>query len=500
MNGDLGLTLYNMGWEETKTMRTEWLPNIQNKITHLRIEKGNLRHLKIGIFRKEMSINFKVVELIDLPINDLPTFFFVFTVNLKSLYIRNLAITYIQLQSMPSLINLEIIGCATSHDFDISRFLMHRVKCHKLITLRFNHNNIQNSIKENTFSMLCNIGTLDLSHNEIENFPENAFNKLSSNIETLNLAHNKLKTLPEMFFNIFHRLEKDHVIHLSDNLFECGCDVKNVKEYITQYPNKFATFPYCSKKIDAWHVNFSIEQIEHICSVPRVIEINDFDDNDNCSSMPITEVTLSNISTTAAGHELVQNIGVNCYSHYNIVVPQILSSTNLQRKIRIASESNDKYLITTKYPLDYSILYLENNFLIDGYKNLPRLKCLLNTKTNQIGYLKAKLSLKPNHLYQFCMMKNELLAASSLECISFYTHFKIKINAICWILIKYRTVVVTAWIFVGIIAFILGIYLSFSVAKRFPKLLGLKTKKPVFINRNKTPNFMRHNEMYVENI
>lgn len=459
-------------------MRADHFPTTKAFLHHLRIENGNLGEIKPELFTEELFGQLKTFELINLPIKHLYLNSFS---RLELLIIRNLTLTNIQLNNMPNLNYFSIFNCSQAI-LNIAN-LMKRAEVPKLKILLFNYNNINRTITANTFSGLRNIETLDLRYNRIESFSGNAFINLPSNVKTINLARNRLKFLPEKFFSILDRLKNNEVIHLYKNSFECGCQVENLRFYLSNFPKKFFEHSLTKRVFCKISEQNSITYMDVQHNPIICLELNKHE----------TEEEVEEI-TDDDPPKIMNKITIYCHPRDSFIQPINLTINKPQHAISIVKHSSEsKYCLkVNEYPMGYFIVGFENEFSIDEDQNLIS-TCILDS-LHMKRKICSKPPLRPNHLYRFCVMKKNSATVSPLECVFSYT--KTKVVTIGWISIKYRTIVVAAWIFVGVITFIFGTYLSFFLAKKYPKLFCRKVKKPIIIYRKTTSHFGRLNQRY----
>lgn len=471
-----------MKWN-TLVIRTKWFPN-KPAIHHLHIEDVYVTGLMGGLLDEEQFKPLKTLELINLPFDQgFTEQVFNGTINLSTLFIRNVSIPFIQLKSMPSLMNLTILYCA---QIDIELLMAH-AKFPKLKSIRFNFNRFS-EITRDTFSDLPVIEELDLSHNQIESVHEIAFSRLPSNISIINLANNKLRKLPDQFFTLLNSpLQNDYVIHLYGNSFGRNCESNRLKYSIEKYSIKFyGNVSYILPSFNdetqgkTWH-EFCLKGATE--DIPNKIIIN-------------THVQNQNVSKLVDNYKSI-DIEVDCNSFNETIPTKNFFLIKPKTNIRIDYKSTGTYgLSVANFSLDYFIVGFENSRTNIGDNNLTQFSCISNTHKNHKETVHVKPPIKPNHLYRFCVvMRNELEKISPLECVSFFS--KTKITAAAWISIDHRTPLIAVYVFFSAATLVFGAYLPFVVAKKYPELFGIKVKKPVIILRNSAHSSFIH--LYVFN-
>ena len=106
---------------------------------------------------------------------------------------------------------------------------------------------------------LNNITLLDLSSNNIKEIGETVMEVIDENVKSLDIRGNNLKTLPKSIT----KANKTNKLWISDNPYECNCDMIWMKDWLTDNENvidkKNVTCSGSKVKGEANHINcFSI--------------------------------------------------------------------------------------------------------------------------------------------------------------------------------------------------------------------------------------------------
>ena len=92
-------------------------------------------------------------------------------------------------------------------------------------------------------------------------------------------------------------------------------------------------------------------------------------------------------------------------------------------------------------------------------------KCLI--KRDEFKTLDIKQDLESNRIYRFCAMKKQSRTIAPQNCVSFDSSTQTK-DADVWMMMDDKTLFITVFAICSILALIIGISASFSLAKCYP--------------------------------
>lgn len=242
--------------------------NGTRSILALRIENSQIYTIEAGAFATFPFKNMFQLDLIDLPIFELPADAFDGLISLQLLIMTKLnfqrfetnillpcqKLNEIQLMNFPHS-EIELIGLFGSNILENTQ------------RVRINGNNIGAMISRFDFLGLVNVRDLNLRDNKITSIPDGVFEMITSELRFLDLSKNLLKTLPSGLFESIPQLD-GRMIHLEENIWRCDCDLEHLRRLMQKNSKSFFPFVYCvgPSIFNGWR----IIDIEGFCK--RVVE------------------------------------------------------------------------------------------------------------------------------------------------------------------------------------------------------------------------------------
>lgn len=404
-----------------------WFP-VKKPIWELEIRDSSLYLIRPNAFNANEFSTLIRLHLVNLPnIRILRNETFNGLNNLRFLSLQKINIHYVTPNILYPCPNIEYFRI-NNWSNDVQNFTSFTgfKKLKKLTNIRFNSNNFKNTIKENTFSGLVAVKYIFLDRNQIEVIGENSFDRVNSTLKLLSLTENRLKTIPYGLFDFLFEKERQTIrISLHHNEWNCSCQSEYLHNMLRKFPLTFNVVkPRCGSPINLHNQD--------------IMSIKDL----GCSR--------------------------------NSYCQTIFKFSNTSYKIKINhNTSNGKVQLIIEKPTDLVIIGLKNKKDVFNHKfDLKEAICYTIDEKKSKRATKVKIKkLKSDRFYQFCVMKRGLSTTSPLDCIFFHT---LSIKTKVFVSNKYRPFALTCFIFVNIVVFSLGIYLSMIATKSYLKYLRFK--------------------------
>lgn len=250
-------------------------------IRALRIEKSNIYTIEAGAFATLPFKGMFQLDLIDLPIFELPADAFDGLISLRLLIMTKLYLQRFEtniLLPCEKLTEIQLIAFPHS-EIELSGIFGSN-KLEKTQRVQINGNNIGAMISRFEFVGLEFVTWLDLRDNKITNIPEGTFEMITSELRFLDLSKNLLKTLPPGLFDSILQFD-GRMIHLEENIWHCDCDLEHLRRLIEKNPKSFFPFVYCvgPNIFNGW----------------RIIDINGFCKRVVENQQPVGEIIKTNV-------------------------------------------------------------------------------------------------------------------------------------------------------------------------------------------------------------
>lgn len=214
-------------------------------IRALRIEKSKIYTIEAGAFATFPFKRMFQLDLIDLPIFELPVDAFDGPISLRLLIMTKL---YLQRFETGILLPCKKLNEIQLIDFPHSEIelmgLFGSIRLKSIQRVQINGNNIGAMISRFEFSGLVNVRHLDLRDNKITSIPEGTFEMITSELRFLDLSKNLLKTLPPGLFESIPQFD-GRMIHLEENIWHCDCDLEHLRRLMQKNRKSFFLFVYC---------------------------------------------------------------------------------------------------------------------------------------------------------------------------------------------------------------------------------------------------------------
>lgn len=375
----------------------------------------------------------------------------------------------------------------------------------RVVTVQFCR--LKTTITRKTFTQLKGITKLNLRFNWIERIGENAFDVPMQTLNYLYLGDNHLKTLSANLFKvpIITDDPREYImIQLGHNMWNCDCEGEVLRSNLisimkSEKPKlvfseflcrdlirkRFIRFPesrtFCPKK----SITSTID------STPSTDKITETTSVTTTSSTTLIETTKHQTDKST-----IQTGNTNGLIENQIEI--ISSNVTVQCKTWDSSKESVKSVQFVK-PVESPIRHMpieDGNVFIDidaishemiglesdNGRNLT--KCFIN---NRMGKFGIQFKMSPDRMYQFCWTQKGKWTISMLDCISFYSNI-LAVDA--WILEEQKPVFIAVSVLVVFSAFFIGIFISYLLAKYFPKTIRGIEPKLSHSNSTKSDKFI----------
>lgn len=225
-------------------MPNNWY-NETRLIRAIRIERSKITTIESGAFATFPFKRMFQLDLIDLPIFELPADAFDGLISLRLLIMTKLYLQRFErniLLPCEKLVEIQLINFPHSEIELMGLFGSNRLKNTQRVQI--NGNNIGAMISRFDFLGLVNVRHLDLRDNKITSIPEGTFELITSELRFLDISKNLLKTLPAALFESIPRFD-GRMIHLEENIWHCDCDLEHLRQLMQKNPKSFFPFVYC---------------------------------------------------------------------------------------------------------------------------------------------------------------------------------------------------------------------------------------------------------------
>lgn len=424
----IGLKLERIHFPFTK-LKTNWFP-VDVPLNYLILDEMNFNGIENGSFNTTQFVSLYELELSKMELPFLTNKVFAGLNYLHKLKLKGVKLLKFEknvFAVLPKLLEIRIV-CANLSPLTMDN-LFGSDAIPSMSHLMIEHCNLKDSITAVTFSGLTGILHLTLNHTNIERIGEDSFDVIFQTLKSLTINSNALKTIDVNLFKLNTR--KMVLVYLQDNPWHCNCDLDPFREFIQstkqfKFGNVICRYPRGQV----------LNNLTSLCHEPMVklweMEKPKIEDETQIEIQPIKNGSLIN-------HQSSKKTPLIHMENGQLIISDEYSYESL-KLIGFAQES------------------LENGMSIAT-------KCLI--KSDEFKILDIKQDFDSNRIYRFCVMKKQSKTIEPQNCVSFDTMI-LTIVADVWMMMDDKTLFITVFVLCSFLAIIIGISVSFSLAKCCP--------------------------------
>lgn len=420
---------------QSNLMTANWF-NVNVKLRYLSIESSQILLAK-NAFNSWQFAELITLKLVDCLVTHINLGAFIGLNNLQIIRfndVRMFSIDENVLEPCKNLLSVTVLNCRPRQQItEIDKFFgyaklpfLERVTVHRC--------NLHDTINNRTFSGLTGLNYLELSENRINKIGSNSFDTVLETLSSLRLDRNNLRELPE---NIFKSNRTNLLkINLTNNPWDCNCDMDHLREFVQQEPN--------------------IQFISINCSSPKEYEGSVLNEQTSlCRST--FEPTTEHITTVSMDN----HFSLICEPNGSFIANLLQPSVD-----KVISVINDKHLSIAIEHLPkfvYLLEFEETHFERATIKCSPISENLLQMKL-------IERVLKPNRIHRFCFMRKHFNTILPLDCFTVRSTEKI---AEPWLLMEHKTITIC----ILILSFILDPIIGIAISIMWLKVCLIKKQK-----------------------
>ncbi|CAH0604855.1 unnamed protein product [Chrysodeixis includens] len=257
------------------TLPTNFLSQLRSSVHELTINNGNLMSIPADAFMNQYLASIRMITFYKLAIRSWTTESFLGLTSLLRFVMTDCIIVNPPRDPLRSVDDtLLTLSITNSENWDPAR-ITGATTFSSLIVVDFSSNSFYNILGRSSFTGLQNCRSLYLNSCKITAIGSGAFDSLK-NIEILYLHNNYLIEISDnLFTNLLAIVNPKPRMNLQNNLWNCSCSDKNLRELIRQ--DVLMTDPICENPDNFRHKTFT--QFEEYCTanepdVPKMVKPN----------------------------------------------------------------------------------------------------------------------------------------------------------------------------------------------------------------------------------
>ncbi|KAK2584466.1 hypothetical protein KPH14_006841 [Odynerus spinipes] len=442
----------------SNTLSKDWL-KINISIEQLTFAGCSLNRIHDEAFYDKIFAEVETLSLLDNKISSLSRNVFGKFFKLKQLLVQNNIVDYAESDLLADVANsLEVLQLdAVIKDREVLRNITGKKILSNLKSLMIRENYIP-VLSPELFTGVPKIRSLFVDGSGLTEIGLNSFGSMAGSLELLILKHNQLSTLPNGIFNFVLPSKRQFRVYLTENIWNCDCELKWIQEFIQRYPFAIIEVPLCTTpeanaQLSFVEARFCNENNTDTSTTTQKIEITSEDQNDSSIDRNTIGVVCSKI---------VSN---------NFLSSKIIDKTlppvdyEFQRRFQdfVLTELNDGTILVDLPDLEGEavLLWFENQFQKDIQGSIH---CTKNVKGSYV--LKDT---SPSTTYTVCLSDNQQDGFSPLNCLGITTQPGLEDRP--WLTNGHKTVVCLILITLVLFFCAISSFCMFIVIRRHPSLL-----------------------------
>lgn len=327
-----------------------------------------------------------------------------------------------------------------------------------------------------TFSALKGIRVLILSDCKIEEIPPGTFNPIQSTLQKLYLDRNRLKTIHQDFWNIIIYIQRDLFIYLYGNPWHCDSDIETYKNVLNFFYWRFpGAEPTCASPA---HLRDKLVKNADLWADPP-----------ETTQTTIISTTVTPPTTVAGGIEGVIYSECPSSSFPSDIVSVPITSQTLT--LGLSQNENGELMVTQTSHISsaLTLIWFQSDSQTVFQQNASTLNCL-----RLISFKTVIKNLVLNTAYTFCLMDQNALVISPLNCGSYYHRIQKKDNS--WLAIDNLACVIGSTVFALLLSVIFGTVLGVLILRQNPNWIksNFQTSDAFDINHQQSKSDIYENK------